>query len=336
MQFLSRSISLKAARSRFEVTAMSAWKKLSAGAQGIIDKLAVIGVPSSAGARRTGQERTPELIRRIGLIEHLRSDMLEVVDLGDLPKVTFSPDMESPKLQNLKLVVDVARQTSDLAYRAVQEGMKPFVIGGDCTVTIGVVAGLVRHYDDLGLIYFDGDIDLNTPETTNSGIFDGMVIAHITGKGAQELATIGVRYPLLAESNIVLYGYNLRSGWTDQAELALLKQSAMMRYPMEEIRGRAIEAATSALYEMESKVGRFIIHFDVDAISLEDFPAADVPHEQGLTFTEAMESLRVFASSHKFAGLVITEFNADRDVDGSLAHKLVSAITSAFHERNVA
>ena len=68
-------------------------------------------------------------------------------------------------------------------------------------------------------MYLDGDLDLNTPDTTPSGIFDGMVMAHIIGKGVDSLSRIGPRYPLMAEENIALFGYNTEAGWIDARRL---------------------------------------------------------------------------------------------------------------------
>lgn len=69
-------------------------------------RFALIGVPSSAGARRTGQERAPAALRAAGLLEKLRAAGLDIEDHGDLPTVTFHPDPEHPRQQNLALVVD--------------------------------------------------------------------------------------------------------------------------------------------------------------------------------------------------------------------------------------
>ena len=63
------------------------------------------------------------------------------------------------------------------------------------------------------------------------------------------------------------------------------------------------------------------------------FPAADVPHSQGLSFDEAMSALDVFIASRKFVALVITEFNAHREGDGMLARRFVEAVAKALEER---
>ena len=293
-----------------------------------MNKIAVIGVPSSAGARRIGQERAPQSFRQAALIERLRASGLHVDDLGDLNPVAFRPDKDSPKEQNTVLVLDVAARVAQQVSNALQQNAKPIVLGGDCTITLGVLAGMIRHRPSLGLMYFDGDIDLNTPQTTESGIFDGMVMSHITGDGADALAHIGPRYPLMPEENIVLFGYNSEAGWMDAAEVQRVDECSMMKYPVMRIRGRACEAALDALARLEARAPDVLVHFDVDVIDAGDFPAADVLHTGGLAFDEAMDVLKVFVSSTSFAGLIITEFNSVRDPYGRLAQRLVEAVVA--------
>lgn len=295
-----------------------------------MDKLAVIGVPSSAGARHTGQERAPQAFRRARLVERLQSKGLPVFDLGDLPRVVFQPDPRNPKQQNLGLVCEVAKQVAAQVNRAVEEQARPIVLGGDCTITLGVCAGLVPNFPKLGLLYFDGDIDLNTPDDTPSGIFDGMVMAHMIGRGAKELSRIGPRYPLMPQENIVLFGYNPDAGWIDPGEAQRLDGCSMARLPIARIRGRTCEAAGEALAQLEDKIDKLLVHFDVDVIDAAEFPVADVPHSHGLGFQEAMDALSVFLKHPKFVGLVITEFNAQRDREGSFARQLVSTLTETL------
>ena len=293
-------------------------------------KIGIIDVPSSAGARRTGQERAPQAFRQAGFIEHLQSAGLEVIDFGDLPEVPFRPDQQHPKAQNLQLVVDVAKRVANQVEGAVRDNALPIVLGGDCTIALGVVAGLISHAPNLGLMYFDGDLDLNTPETTLSGIFDGMVIAHMTGKGVDTLARLGPRYPLMAEEDIVLFGYNTEAGAIDAVEVEVLQQCQMLKYPVSQIRGKAGESAGEALSQLENKADSILVHFDVDVIDFDDFPAGDLPHYHGLSFDEAISALDVFIASPKFTALVITEFNADRDPEGTLAVRFVDAVAKTL------
>ena len=112
----------------------------------------------------------------------------------------------------------------------------------------------------------------------------------------------------------------------DEAETRRLEHCSMIKYPVSKIRGKPEEASIKALSQLEVNVEQFLVHFDVDVIDFSDFPVADVPHENGLSFSETMETLKVFISSPKFAGLVITEFNADRDKDGTLSQQFINGV----------
>lgn len=296
-------------------------------------KIGIIGVPSSAGARHTGQERAPRLFRQAGLIGHLQSAGSEVVDYGDLSEVHFQPDQKNPKAQNLQLVADVVARVAEKVQGAILDNALPIVLGGDCTITLGVVAGLAGQTPNLGLMYFDGDVDLNTPDTTPSGIFDGMVMAHMIGKGHETLARSGPRYPLMAEEDIVLFGYNADAGAIDPPEIEELQQCHMMKYPVSRIQGKAGEVAREALSHLEKRTESILVHFDVDVIDYSDFPVGDVAHHGGLSFDDAMSVLGMFAASPKFGALVITEFNADRDPDGTHALRFVDAVAKTLEEK---
>jgi arginase len=290
----------------------------------------LIGVPSSAGARQTGQEGAPAALRAAGLLERLRGKGLDVDDLGDLPSVSFRPDPEHPRQQNLALVVDVARQAADRVDQALSSRRLPIVLGGDCSLSLGVIAGLLRHQPRLGLLYFDGDVDLNTPETTRSGIFDGMVMAHVLGRGAPQLAEIGPRNPLLSEEDIALFGYDAESGWIDPPELETLERSRMSKYALARVRADAAAAARDALLYLESRSDAILVHFDVDVM---DIPAADVPHPHGLDAESTFAALRVFVTAPKCTGIVVTELNTEQDPDGSHAERLVDGLVEALGAR---
>ena len=294
------------------------------------NQIALIGAPSSAGARKVGQEQGPQALRDAGLVQSLEQDGHEIVDLGDTTVVSFSPDTEHPTQQNLPLVLDTLNEVQERVDSAVSDKNWPLIIGGDCTITIGVLAALNKHYPSLGMIYLDGDVDLNTPDTTFSGVFDGMVLAHILGKGNEQLSHFGSRHPILDGRNISLFGYSSEAGGIDPVEEEQLKVTTMDKYPMEKVRDAAATSAARALQTLESKVDHILVHFDVDVIDHADFPAVDVPHNPGLKFEDVQEALDVFLNSPKVIGLVVTEFRANQDSDGKLARQLTEMIRQAI------
>ena len=297
--------------------------------------IALIGVPSSAGAHWPGQEKAPQYLRRAGLVERLAASGAAVVDHGDLPVVRFWPDRAHPKQQNLARVVAIATRTAEQVEAALQRQATPLVIGGDCTIALGAIAGFLRQGVDLGLLYFDGHIDLNTPATSRSGILDSMGIAHLIGEVgvAEALSHIGPRFPLLPEVKIVAFGYNPAE--MNEVEHEVLARHPMLTYPLAQVQGRARDAATEALMQVEGRAQRFVVHFDVDVIDFVDFPIADVPQiNAGLSFQEAMACLEVFVSSPQFAGLTIAEINPDHaDEEGRLATTFVESLVNVFAAR---
>jgi arginase len=290
--------------------------------------LGLIGVPSSAGAHGPGQEKAPAALRQAGLLGALREAGLEVQDLGDLPVTRFQPDSANRKRQSRSRVIAVARQVADRVAAAVERDLVPLVIGGDCTITLGVVAGLLRQQPDLGLIYFDGDADMTTPETTRSGIFDSMGISHLIGEGDPEVAHLGPRFPLLRPDRITLFGFHPYE--IEPEEQRLLEKSAMAQYPVTSMGDRPVEPAAEALARLEERARAIAVHFDVDVMDSAEIPLADWPHYDALGFGDAMRCLRVFAGSPKLAALVVTEINPDHDPDGLLVRRFIDAFADAL------
>jgi arginase len=282
----------------------------------------LIGAPSSAGAHWPGQEKAPAALRELRLLERLEEAGLRVEDHGDLPSVRFRPDKHQRHKQNLPAVAQVAARVADRVEAALRAEQVPLVLGGDCTIELGVLSGALRGgiYGELGLLYLDGHADLNTPTTSPSGILDSMGVAHMVGEEgtAELLSRLGPRFPLMHEEMIVLFGYNPRE--LNDAEADALARRRMPRYSLEEIRrSGAREVAARALGEIEARAEWFLVHFDVDVIDFTDCPIADVPQQgAGLEVPEALSCLRTFVQSPKFSGLTITEINPDHtDEEGT-------------------
>src|SRR3712207_5582723 len=124
--------------------------------------IGLIGVPSIAGAHWPGQEKAPRVIA--GLVERLRAAGMTVIDYCDMPCSRWYPDREHRRPHNLAAVVEVARGAADLVEAALQDSETPLVIGGgDRTIELGVLSGFLRRNVDVGLLYFDGGVDLLTP-----------------------------------------------------------------------------------------------------------------------------------------------------------------------------
>lgn len=294
-------------------------------------RIGLIGVPSSAGAHWPGQENAPSVLRDTGLVRHLTAAGLTVIDHGDLPRVRMRPDRHRRHPQNLDRVIQVIRWVADAVVQVVRAREIPMVIGGDCTIELGVVSGFLRAGIDPALLYFDGGPDLRTPADNPTGILDSMGVAHMIGEAGADpdLANVGPRSPLLSGDRIIYFGDEPNP---TSSEGELVRRREMQGYAAGEVCGRPVEAATEALRRIQGLADHFLIHFDVDVVDFTDFPMADVPqHNAGLTFADAMAALATFTSSPSFAGLTVTEFNPDHlDEEGEPGERFVESIARAL------
>jgi arginase len=302
-------------------------------------RVALIGVPSSAGAHFRGQEKAPAALRRAGLASSLESAGLDVTDLGDLPVAVCRLSPDERNHQNLAAVVEVCERVATRVAQARAIDALPLIVGGDCTITVGAVAGLLRSTDNVGLLYMDGSPDLNGPGDSPTGILDSMGLTHLLGEGAPELSGIGPRSPMLDPTDVVAFAYH--PGSLNPAESRRLARHAIRGFPVAEVNSSVPAAAAKGLAVLAGH-DDVLVHFDVDVLEFVGFPAGNIPqYGAGLTIDEATEALRVFAAAPRFAGMVVTEFNPDRDGDGRYARALVGALAEALggaraaaHERD--
>lgn len=294
--------------------------------------LAVIGAPTSAGAHMPGQEKAPAALRQAGLIERLRESGLDVADFGDLSAIRHTPDKANRRHQNADKVLEVARAVAQQVEQAVDAGHRVLVIGGDCTISLGVVSGFQRQSLEVGLLYFDAHGDLNTPKSSVSGAMDSMGMAHMLGEAGtvDALAHMGPRYPMLSDEQVVFYSYVPEE--LNPVEDETFERRGLVRFPADEVSADATKTAGIALREIERRCDRFLVHFDVDALDSVDTPLANIATiNRGIGLQDALASLEVFSASPQFAGLVITEINPNHaDEEGAVLRAFVNGIAEAL------
>jgi arginase len=288
----------------------------------------VIGVPSSAGAHHAGQERAPRALREAGLAERLRAAGESLDDAGDLPGAAFAVDHDHPDGRNLPAVVRVAREVADAVAGALDSGRLPLVIGGDCTITLGAIAGFRRRHLDVGLAYVDGDTDLGVPGS-GSGILDSMGVTHLLGGGAPDLAGLAGQIPLLDPARLAIIGSDPRE--TDDAGRRFLAERGVSFQEAPELIADPAGAAARALAAIGPASGPVLVHFDVDVIDSGDLPLGNFPHYgSGVALRDAVTCLQVLRRHPSFGGLVLTEVNPTHDGNGSLLSRYADAVVAVL------
>jgi arginase len=290
--------------------------------------LTAIGVPCSAGAHHAGLERSPAALRAAGLLDRLRQFGCEVSDAGDLAPRVFTADPAHPRARNRDAVVQACRDVAAVTSQAVAAGRIPLLLGGDCSITAGAVAGCLSQRPDTGLLYLDGDADLRTPRTTIAGNFDGMVIAALLGEGDRGYIGLAGTVPMVPPQRLAILGYDDTD--IDPRERHLLGPP-LSHTDGTRLTADPIGAAVTARQHVEASADAILVHFDVDTIDSADLPLANYPHHgKGLTFDAAMTVLRELCASPAFAGLVLTEVNPTHDPGGELLGRYIEGVAIAL------
>lgn len=296
-----------------------------------LNKIALLGAPTSAAATSPGHEGAPQALRAAGLADRLRSAGYDVNDLGDDPIRTYQPDEESPRARNLRNVVASLESLKPRVEQAIKSGALPLILAGDCSVAVATVAAARRYFRNVGLIYMDRDADFHTPGTTPSGSVDGMVVSHLTGRGAAEMVRFWGEPPLVREPDLALFG-TVTAGRVDAAEQEALDRSPLRQFPAEEVKRKGARAAAeSAMERIHGGSIEFVVHLDVDVIA--DFQATNDPGTGGLTLRDIREALMVFVNQKHLAAIEITAFNPAKDANGSGANQIVDLLAEVLGNR---
>ncbi len=308
---------------------------------------ALIGAPSSAGAHHAGLERTPAALRARGLVERLRAAGVDLVDTGDRPTREFAPDHDHPTARGAEGVVGVLRDIAAAVARARGQGLVPLVVGGDCTVTLGVTAAVAATSAAPGLLYLDGDADLATPATTSSGILDAMVIAHLIGEADSPVtaALADLRSggpgptaaddavnggPVIGDERIAMLGYNPDDPDSFDATV-LARHPELFHEPGPRLAHRPVAVARAARDRVEATADAVVVHFDVDAVDSADLPLADFPHYGvGVPLATAQVVFTELLATPTLAAVVLTEVNTTYDASGRELDRYLAAVCAAL------
>jgi arginase len=283
-------------------------------------RLAVIGAPTSAGAFAPGQEDAPAALRAAGLLEALREGGHDVADRGDTPRLRWRVDHDEPRAMNAAAVVDGVRAVAHRVAEAIAAGEQPLVLGGDCTVGVGTVAGAVAAGTEPRLVYFDLHPDLNTPSSVPDGAFDWTGVAHMLDiAGADDrLAGAGPRRPLLTDDDVIFLGADPRQ--CTPHERAVIAARGLQLLDV------------AAVQEAIAGNRRFLVHFDVDVIDFSDIPLSEnTGRGTGISFDAAFRALDVLLAHEALLGLTVTELNPHHGAeDGSDLRRFAGRLASAY------
>jgi arginase len=222
---------------------------------------------------------------------------------------------------------DVRRASAAIASR-VREVLdareRPLVLGGDCTLLLGVFMALPRGS---GLWFVDGHADFFDGESSPTGEAADMDLALLTGHGPPGL--LDGAGSLLDPAAVVLLGHRPAELHEDVASENARLDPAIQAVTAPDVRergpGRVGADAAARLAERPAW-----LHLDLDVLDAEVLPAVTYPQPSGLDWDELVELLRPLAGAPNLLGVSVADFNPERDVDGTHADRVVDALASLW------
>lgn len=211
-----------------------------------------------------------------------------------------APDRESLAVEDgvLGLSSIVARLGPALDAIRAHQPARIFTVGGTCGVELAPVSYLNdRHRGDLAVVWLDAHADLNTPESSPSGRFHGMVLRTLLGAGPAALVRQLPR--ILAPQQVVLAGARdldrPEADFASDAAIARLSPADLL--VPDRIAGRIRAAGFTKVY----------VHLDLDVIDPIEFPDSLVHAADGISMETAAESVRSLASTCDIVGFSVVE-----------------------------
>ncbi|MRX42816.1 arginase family protein [Agromyces kandeliae] len=192
------------------------------------------------------------------------------------------------------------RRVGDRMRAAMQGlGRTPIAIGGDCGIALASVAtAAAGDADSLAVLWLDAHPDLNSPDTSPSGAFNGMVLRAIAGDGAEGLALRdGER---VAPSRLVLGG--VRS--LDEGEQAFIDEHGIAMVDVDRFREPA--AIVEAI--LATGASRVYVHVDLDVLDPSAIAGLSYPLPFGADPDDLVALVRTVVADVPLAGASIAGF----------------------------
>jgi len=299
------------------------------GEEGEMPRYMTVEAPSHLGLRAGGVEALPTALLAAGL-----GDRLDAARGDRLAAPGFDPQIDPETgMLNPGALRDYAFQLADAVGGVLDQGAFPIVLGGDCSILLGIMLGLKRR-GRYGLLFVDGHADFYQPEAEPTGEAASMELALITGRGPAIVANLEGRRPLVLDEDVVVFGF--RDAAHAAAEGSQPLAPTLRAMELAAVRGRGIErSARDALDHLGRDDGPsgFWIHLDVDVLDDAVMPAVDYRLPDGLGWGELTALLRVVGTYDRAIGLDLTIFNPTLDPDGQIATALVDSLVAGLSRR---
>jgi arginase len=252
--------------------------------------LQFFGSTISIGQKHNGVAKAAQAVRQSAELKLLNMLSHEFNDHSDL-----SNSYLNYYLQLIELMKDKDQQ---------------FILGGDHSQSISSIAAILSLRPRTGVIWIDAHGDINTPETSPTGLLHGMPLAVLLGLfDTSKNPQIHFAHGVLKSNQIVLIG--VRD--LDPGEKKIIERLGIRTYTRHDISQLgATEVTSQAIdYLKTQNYDDLHVSFDIDAIDPTLAPATGVPCADGLTLDDTQQICEILSASQRVKSLEIVELNPD-------------------------
>ena len=257
--------------------------------------VALIAVPYHLGRRDVGLAKgVPVLVEALG---------------GNSRQVESEADFTNEVASSMRVI----RLLADVVSEVTASGSFPMVVAGNCNSSLGTVAGLGGG---VGVVWFDAHADFNTPDTSETGFFDGFGLAMLTGSGWPRLRE---GLPTIPEEHVVLAG----ARDIDSEEQDRLDRSG--------VRVVAVSELEPALDELSARVDSVYVHVDLDVLDPSVGRANWFAVEGGPRSDELADAIEAIGTRFSIRAAALTAYQPDCDPE-----RAIPPVAAALFERILA
>jgi len=293
----------------------------------------LVGAPLDSSGRDRGDARGVAALREHGLAEALGAR-----DGGDLDVAITDPSRDvATGVVGYRQVEAATRVLRAAVAELLGAGERPLVVGGDCTLVPGALAGARDHAGRLGLAFVDGHVDALDGRSSPTGEAADMDLAIVTGHGPEALAGATGGAIIVAPRDVVVVGPRGDA----PADVALPRGGAVVEADVLDPAVTLIDAETALARgpgEVGAEIARRIapdgrgawLHIDLDVLDEDVMPAVSYPQPDGLEWDDLEELLAPLVAMPRLLGADVTCLNPDLDPDGRCATRAVEVLGRAL------
>ncbi|TFH15375.1 hypothetical protein E4H04_08490 [Candidatus Bathyarchaeota archaeon] len=273
----------------------------------------------------------PDIMENNGLYDLLNVLGVEVSETKTA-RLTEKDEKEYGTIYRLGLA---SGHMSEIVSSQINRGEFCLALISNCIGLMGVLGGVQRSGNGqplrVGLIYFDAHADINTPETTRSGLMGGMPVASATGMCFHRLRRqAGLEVPL--PTRYVTY-VGVRE--VDALEYEILDRSDVEYITIEDVKtmSPAIKQQMDRLSEITDLI---YIHIDTDVLNPGEMPGHTTPEPDGFSSEQLAECLEEMCSYPNVACLGVASMPTRDDPEGASIqafHRMIKGAIRGLNNR---